>query len=411
MQDLKYDYLILGGGIAGVTAAENIREKDTTATIGIISDEPHLIYSRVLIPSYLKKRISREQLFLRRPEDFTKAGIDLHLGQSAVSLDTKFKSVQTESGTAFGYRKLLLTTGGKVKPWGKKEYLSSIYRMQTIDDADRIFADLTKLNRPLVVGSSFISLEFLEVFLLNQITPTLLSREPYFFGKIFDAKGGELLRVNFERHGIQSFFGDGIKEVRQKGPQFSVMTERLEEVLCDAFGVGVGIERHTGFLSGSGVELGEKGIKTNKFLETNTEDVFAAGDIAEFYDLILGKHRLAGNWTNAFLQGKLAGQNMAGGRAPFRNVSAYSITNLGFQITALGECAPDAETIVRVDPQAEQYERFFIKNGVLVGAALINRFKDKPHIAKLIESKTSVEEHKEKLADFRFDIQTIPLVG
>ena len=165
---IGYDYLIIGGGIAGVTAAETIREKSPTGTIGIISGEPHLLYSRVLIPSFLKGRISRDQLFLRRAEDFTRRNIDLHLGQTAVSVDTKLKAVRLENGLVFRYKKLLVTSGGRVKPWGRKEDLEFIYRMQTLDDADRIRARLPALKSPLVIGSSFISLEFLEVFFLNK---------------------------------------------------------------------------------------------------------------------------------------------------------------------------------------------------------------------------------------------------
>ena len=145
----------------------------------------------------------------------------------------------------------------------------------------------------------------------------------------------------------------------------------------------------------------------NEFLETNMEGIFAAGDVAEFYDLILGKHRVQGNWTNAFLQGKIAGLNMTGSRNPFKNVSAYSITNLGFQITALGDCDKDAESVVRIDRKNRRYERFFIRDGCIIGAALINSFQDKPYLATLIEKRVNMEVYRERLSDWEFDIRTI----
>ena len=405
-----YDYLIIGSGIAGVTAAETIREKNSSASIGIVSNEPHLLYSRVLIPSFLKHKISREQLFLRRAEDFTVKSIDLHLGQTVASIDPKFRAVKLESGLTFRFRKLLISSGGRVKSWGKKEDEDVIYRLQTIDDADRLNSALGRLRQPLVIGSSFIALEFLEIFFLNNIAASLLSRDTYFFSKIFDSQGGELMQNNFQRHGIRTIFGDSAQEVRHTEKELSVTTERKEEIKCDALSIGIGLDRNIEFLEGSGIELGEKGVRTDEFLQTNFKDIYAAGDAAEYFDTITGRLGITANWTSAFLQGKCAGLNMVSTPEPFKNVPAYSITNLGFQITAIGECNRELETMVRLDKPNDQYEQLFIREGTVAGAALINRFQDRPHLAKLIETKTPIGPYLDKLQSFEFDIRSIPML-
>lgn len=219
------------------------------------------------------------------------------------------------------------------------------------------------------------------------------------------------MQRNFERHGIKGYFGDIITEIKKQNEELVIHTERLREIKSDAIGIGIGIDRRVEFLKDSGILLGAHSVKTDEYLRTNIEDVYAAGDVAEYHDLIFGKWRLAGNWTSAFLQGKRAGLNMVTNPEPFKNVTTYAITNLGFQITALGECDRKLETVSRTDESSEQYECFFIKDGVLVGASLINRFGDKPHLAKLIETKTSIEQYKEKLQSFEFDIQAVPIVG
>ena len=404
-----YDYLIIGGGIAGVTAAETIREVNQTASIGIVSQEPHMIYSRVLLPSYLKKRISREQVFLRRAEDFTKKGIDFRLSEEVSKVDTGRREITLTSGLALGYEKLIITSGGRVNPWGVEEEKEFVYRLQTLDDADRLYAALPKIEKPFVVGSSFISLEFLEVFFLNKSPAVLLSQKGRFFSKMLEEKGGEMMRNNFERHNIPSYFEDSIQDIKKKEKELALSTGKFKSFSCDAIAVGVGIIRNIGFLEGSGIRVGEKGILVNEYLETNQPDVFAAGDVAEYNDLILGSQHSVGNWTNAFLQGKRVGYNVAGRKEPFKNVSAYSITNLGFQITALGEFSETAEKIVRIDEAREQYERFFIESGTLRGAVLLNRFADKPYLAKLIETQAPVDDYRAKLTSFEFDINNIPV--
>lgn len=390
-----------------MTAAETIREHDTNAAIGIISDEPHVLYSRVLLPHYLKKRIRREQLFLRKADDFVKKRIDLLLGESVSFVDSGRKEVMFSGGSVSGYEKLLIASGGRVKPWGKEEDRGFIYRLQTLDDADRLQSVLTDIKSPLVIGGSFISLEFLEIFVLNGAAPTLLFRDAHFFGKLLDGDGAEILHDNFARHGIIVRAEDAVADAERDDGKLKISTKALHEIKCDAVAVGIGLERNMEFLKESGIALGEKGVRTDEFLATDQEGVFAAGDAAEFYDLIADRHRVLGNWTSAFLQGKRAALNMLGQKEPFRNISTYSITSLGFQITALGDCDGGLETIARVDAARNQYERLFIKEGALKGAVLINRFQDKPHLARLIEGRISIEPHREALHDMAFDIHTI----
>lgn len=403
---IKYDYLIIGGGVAGVTAAETIREQSPSSTIAILSDEKYPLYSRVLLPSYLKKYIGREKLFLRNIDDFNKKRIDLRLEEKILYVDARRREVGFLNNVTLGFDKLLIASGGKValQDFPEDHYT---YRLQTLEDADRLFQNLDNIRNPLVVGASFISLEFLEIFWVNKIAPKLLVRDSHFFSRILDEQGGELLRLNFERHGIILQFNDEIDEIKKKDASFLAYTKGLREIECDALALGVGIERNIDFLRGSGIELGVNGVKANEFLETNYPMIFAAGDIAEFYDVVLGKYHTVGNWTNAFLQGKCAGLNMACKRESFKNITGYSITNLGFQITALGDCGESAETMMRIDTLRNQYERFFLRDGVLVGAALINRFGDKPHIAKLIENKTLIEPYRDQLRDFEFDIKNV----
>lgn len=406
----SYQYLIIGGGIAGITAAETIREQDPDATIGVITHEPYPLYSRVLLPSYLKRKIPREKLFLRTIDNFIESRIELRLQETVTAIDEKKREVTLHNGATLGYGKLLIASGGHARPWGKPEDESVIYRLQTLDDADRLFASLATIKNPLVIGSSFISLEFLEIFLANNITPALLMRDERFFAPYLEETGGELMRTHFGRRHIALYEHDEIAKIQRDQNGVAVLTKAQQIIPCDALAVAIGIERNLEFMAASNILHGDAGIRVNEFFETNQENVYAAGDIAEIRDPRTGDWRATGNWTSAFLQGKAAGLSMSGLQKPFANIPSYSITNLGLQITMVGDCTNTTDTIVRINPDTNEYERLFLADGSLKGAVLVNRFKEKAHIVRLIETQQKIDAYRGRLASFEFDITAIPAV-
>lgn len=406
----SYHYLIIGGGIAGVTAAETIRERDPDATICVISHEAYPLYSRVLLPAYLKRRIPREKLFLRTTDDFIESRIELRLQETVTAINEKRREIILANGATLGYAKLLIASGGQVRPWGRPEDESVIYRLQTLDDADRLFAALGLINNPLVIGSSFISLEFLEIFLANNVAPALLMRDEHFFGPYLEKNGGELMRAHFQRHHIALYEHDEIAQLRRGQTGLTVLTKKQQIIPCDALAVGIGIERNLSFMHTSNIVRGNVGIRVNEFFETSQQHIYAAGDVAEVFDPAAQTYRPTGNWTSAFLQGKAAGLNMSGAREPFANIPSYSITNLGLQITLVGECGDTRDTIVRADTDKNEYERLFLTDGAIQGAVLINRFKDRAHLMRLMETRQKLDAYRNRLSSFEFDLTAIPVV-
>lgn len=408
---MLYNHLIIGGGIAGVTAAETIRAHDAKNSIAIISDEPHLLYSRVLLPAYIKKRIPREKVFLRTLTDFESKNIVLLTGERVVKIDSVRKEVFLASGRAIFFEKLCIASGGALLPWGVAgaDDIGGIFRLQTIDDADAILDFLPEMREAIVIGGGFIALEFLEFFFTHQIPVALLCRNKNFFGDSLDGDGIELIHTNFEKHHIHFMFGDETETVFGPDSVEGIVTKQRIKITGNVIGLGIGLSRRMELLDGSGLKKGERGITTNEYLETNISGIFAAGDVAEFYDSIMGKYHTHGTWTNAFLQGEVAGSNMVGQKKSFRKVPSYSLANLGLHITFLGETdsKESDETISRRDPVLNKYERFFIKEDRLIGAVCINMFPDKQVLAKLIEDRVSVAAFKEKLSRIDFDLRSI----
>lgn len=395
-----YDYLIIGGGIAGVTAAETIRERDPKGSIAIISKEPHLLYSRVLLPSYIKGRVKRGQVFMRKAEDFDSKNIHFFANETAIAVRPETHAVELESGRVFSFKKLLIASGGRVRKFPQGEGLKGIYRLQGLDDSDAMFEALPRITKAVVLGSGFIALEFLEIFSLRKIPTTLVMPHERFFRNLLSAEGSALLHKNFEDHGIEVISNDALIEVMGNAGTFSgIRTASGREIPADALGIGIGIERELDVIQGSGILTGERGVRVNAYLETNIPQIYAAGDAAEFDDLILGHPHALGNWNNAFLQGKTAGKTMAGERTEFRNVANYSITSLGLYLSAIGEAHASLDSVVRHQPGSMIYGEFFLREGKLKGAFLINQPKAQTLVQRWIQEGKDLGSRKTELRD------------
>ncbi|OGZ46669.1 MAG: hypothetical protein A3J54_01595 [Candidatus Ryanbacteria bacterium RIFCSPHIGHO2_02_FULL_45_13b] len=395
---IEADYLIIGGGIAGTTAAETIRNKDKHGTIAIISKEPHVLYSRVLLPKYVEGALARDQVFLRTAEDYNKRGISLYVDEEATVLDLKRKEVRTRKGVVFSYKQLLIAAGGRVKPWHVKGSEDvSVMRFHTIDDASMLYDKLSgkQAKDVVIVGGGFIALE-----LINALRSRGLSHihcivpERRFWEHHLDDAGSAIIERYLQENGILLHLNETVTMLQRTDEgRSAVYTNRTISYDADILMVGIGLDREVKTFSGGGIEV-QRGIITDEFLETGVKGVWAAGDIAEYYSLAFGRNLLVGNWSNAFLQGRIAGLNMVfrhtalGSAEVFGYVPLYAITVLGMHIAFLGDVSGAKDRSGRTFIsrfQEEWYERFFLEDNKLVGAVFINKFEDKQVIELLIK--------------------------
>ena len=397
---IQTDYLIIGGGIAGTTAAETIREKDTGGIVAIITKEPHPLYSRVLLPSYIEGRIPREQVFLRTLEDYVKKGIHLYTDEEVTVLDVEKREVLTAKGNIFYYKQLLISAGGKVKKWSTIG-LQDVARLHTVEDADAFREKLSYMTNPEVglVGGGFIGLEIMAALIPRKIPVHCFIREPRYWARFLDKVGSEILETHIGNNHVTFHHEEEITALRRNedGSVFVATTKR-NTFQVGMMAVGIGIEREISVFGGVGLEV-ERGIKTNEFLETNIPGIWAAGDIAEYYAPLFGRHLVVGSWNNSFLQGRVAGGNMtarqvqADSKNAFLQIPLYAIDVANLHITFLGDVYDDHVQVYTGYTRFLEnnfYERFFVYNNHLVGAVLVNKFEDRKNVENLIRSKADV---------------------
>jgi NAD(P)H-nitrite reductase large subunit len=400
--------VIIGGGIAGTTAAEAIR-KQSKQSVMIVTDEAHTLYSRVRLPDYLVAQIPRERLFMKDEAWYRERAIDLVRGRSVRALSLADRIVRLDDGSAVQYGTLLLAMGGAARRLScEGADWTGVHYLRTIDDADRILASMPATTRAVVVGGGFIGLELARCFAHHGRPTTLVLMEPRFWPAFLDESASAWIDRTLRERGIDVRYSEQLQAIRGAGSVREAVTVSGHAVPCDIMGVGIGISTLHPFVKEAGLTV-RKGIVTDETFRTNDPHVFAAGDVAEFFDLTLGRSNQLGNWSNAMEQGKVAALNMVGEPTPYRFVGSYVITIFGMPVGLTGDPStpPGAEIIVRGTPDRGSYARLIVRDGVIKGAAVLNAPKDHITIGQLIKQEVRIDHAHDQLADPGFNLKSL----
>jgi NAD(P)H-nitrite reductase large subunit len=385
--------VIVGNGASGTYAAETIRKTDTEGEITLLTNEPYPLYNRVALPPFLRDQAKREKVFLRTPEQHADKRIKLLVNTPIVSVDTEGRSASSADGQVFPYDRLLIATGGRPNPLpapGATPDVHGIFNFQYWDEAEAIRERISTARQTVVVGGSYIAYELAEAFRHHGLHVTWLIRGPRFLRRVLDEDGGALVDDIARAAGVDIHYGGEVKEVHSKDGQVCGVTTTSGEYLsCDMLGVGLGVKMNTDFIEKTPIVV-RSGIVTNEFLETNVDDVFAAGDVAEFFDVSIGLHNQMGTWNNSVSHGRIAGANMLGERKFYNDVPMYSTGLFDSRIRVMGltpENVPDLESWAHLDAANRNYQRLFFKDGRLVGGCLIGAIKMQTRIIQMIQAR------------------------
>ncbi len=392
-------YVIIGNGVAGTTAAETLRKNDANCSIHLITNEAYPLYNRVSLPRFLQGVIVEQKVMIRDFAWHEQRNIQLLTGTMVTSVHTDEQVVVTDKDQHLPYDALLIATGGWANPLrvpGAKD-VEHIYNFVTLDDTKTIVAKMLESRTAVAYGGSFISYELCDGFAVRKLDTTWIMRSSYWLRNALDAEGGEVVDNIAKKFGVEVVHGDEIEEVIPKnGVPSYIKTRKGRQIQTDMIGIGLGITLNTKMLSSTPVEI-RNGVMVNEYLETNVPGVYAAGDVAEFFDTTLAMHHTMGTWDNAMAHGRIAGVNMAGGHQAYVDVPTYTSPLFDVNIAVVGTTEsgkPEIETLSRREPGEkgnENYRKLFFRDNKLIGVLMIGSPKGRKKLVDIVKNQQALE--------------------
>jgi len=358
----NYQYLIVGGGMAADAAVHGIRAVDVEGSLGMISAEQDPPYDRPPLSKALWKGKDLDSIW-RGTHD---QPVELHLGRKVVRIDREAGKVTDDQGTEYGYDKLLLATGGRPRrlPFGE----DLVIYFRRLEDYRRLHALTQSEAKFAVIGGGFIGSEVAAALAMNDQRVTLVFPETGVGALQFPADLSEFLNEYYEQHGVTVVPGATVEGIESGHGHVHVVTsEGVQHV--DAVVAGIGIQPNSMLAESAGLEV-DDGVVVQPTLQTNDPKIYAAGDVARFYNPALDRKMRVEHEDNANTMGEMAGRSMAGEEISYDHLPYYysDLFELGYE--AVGDLNPELDT---VSDWAEPFKKglvYYLKDARVRGVLL-----------------------------------------
>lgn len=328
-------YVIIGSGVAGISAIESIRSQDSAGEIYLIGDEAFGYYSRPGLAYYLTKELSEDSLLPLKENEFRRLDAR-HIRVHATHLNPKDHWLQLQNRKTLSYDRLLIATGAaaaKLSCSGAD--LEGVFKLDNINDARHI----TKLTRnarsAVVIGGGITALEIVEGLLARGVQTHYLLRGNRYWSNVLDETESKIILNRLKKEGVKIHFHTELDEILGKRDRVvGVRTKDGKQLRCDLVGIAIGIRPRIELAQACRLRV-ERGILVDEFMRTSEQDIFAAGDVAQVFDPLLREFVIDSLWGPAREQGSTAGLNMVGISKPYYKRIAFNVTRLANLTTTI----------------------------------------------------------------------------
>ena len=381
-------YIIVGNGVAGTTAAANIRKFDGEGKIIIISDEPYPFYSRIRLPEFLSNDVEDKDLIIKKDTWYIENRVDLVLNTAVTDIDVAGKKVISADGLAIKYDRLLIATGGLsfVPPISGADK-KGVFTLRSLNDAIAIkeFAKQSG-NRVVVIGGGVLGLEAANALRKAGNYITVVEVFPRLLPRQMDPSGAEILKTQLEKMGFRFLLGAKSREITGTDMVEALILDDGTRIDCNMIVISAGV-RHNSLLTQRLDLPVEKGVIVNNKMETGIPDIYAAGDLVQHNSIFYGI------WPAAEKQGEVAGINMAGGNTEYQGTTiSNTLSVAGIDLCAAGDIDAEGrkDSIIFKDTDNSIYKKMVVQNNTIIGTILYGDIKDRQKIIKAIDTRKDI---------------------
>lgn len=388
----QHTYLIVGGGMTTASALNGIRQVDAEGDIAVISAENQQPYDRPPLSKQLwtgKKRL--KDIWRKLPD-----GVTFHLGRRAIELNLERKEIRDDAGTVYRFKKLLLATGGTPRrlPFGDDHII--YYR--TLDNYRRLQTVAQEQDRFAVIGGGFIGSEIAAALAMQGKQVTVLFPEPAIGARIFPGELAGFLNDYYRQKGVQVLSGETAVGLESEGTNLTLHTESGRHLQINGVIAGIGITPNVGLAEAAGLDVAD-GVIVDGSLRTSHPDIYAAGDVAAFYDEVLHRRRRVEHEDAANTMGEAAGRAMAGADVVYRHTPAFysDMFDLGYE--AVGLLDARLETVERWEQRYRKGIIYYLEHDRVRGVLLWNVWGKVNEARQLLGEQTTFSRQAQPLVE------------
>jgi 3-phenylpropionate/trans-cinnamate dioxygenase ferredoxin reductase component len=399
-------FVIVGAGLAGGAAVFTLRQDGFDGRVILIGAEKHPPYERPpLSKEYLRGESSFEQALFQPHDFYDENGIELRCGVRATRIDAREKTVELDSGEHVAYDRLLYAAGVKnrhVQVPGSD--LEGVYSLRTVADCDLIRGEISPGRKAVVVGMGFIGSEVAASLRQSGVEVTVVDRNTVPLRRVLGEEVGRVIEGIHRDHGAELIFEDSVAAFEGESRVEGVTTTKGRRLGCDFVVVALGVEPVVEPLTGTGVEI-DNGVVVDEYCRTGVEGIYAAGDVANHYHPVFGRHIRVEHWQNALKQGEAAARSMLGDGEPYREIPWFWSDQYEHNLQYAGFHRDWDELVVRGSLEDLSFVAFYRKDERVLAAVAMDRGRDLRRSVPLIKGRERIE--ASKLRDPDVDLRTL----
>ena len=368
--------IILGGGLAGGSAAATLRDEGFRGPIVIISEEPSVPYGRPpLSKTYLRSEEDLQGWYVRPAGWYSEQGVELRLASRVRAVDAAAHAVVLEPDEQLRYRQLLIATGGvnrRLRVPGAD--LPGIRYLRTVAECDAIKAEAAEGRRAVVVGMGFIGCEVAASLAQLGVRVTVIFPGTVPLAKVLGEEVGALIAAIHRDNGVELLAGEQVASFTGTTRVEAVVTGSGKRVPCDFAVAGVGIAPEVSALTGSSIAQ-DNGVLADELCRTSAPDVYAAGDVANHRHPLFGRIRVE-HFNNAEKQGAAVARIMLGSHDPYDYVHTFWSDQYEHKIEYVGHATTWDDFVVRGSTDERKLVGLYLQDGVIQAAVGLDRGGD-----------------------------------